>query len=75
MKRIPMHMKDWIAKLHGFLTLNDREILTHSGRVSHATAIDKAEREYDKYNKTRVGSDNRSVEQLEAAVKLISPKK
>ena len=75
MKRIPMHMKDWIAKLHGFLTLNDREILTHAGRVSHAAALEKAEREYDKFNLSRANLDNRSVEQLEAAVKRISPKK
>jgi hypothetical protein len=26
-RRKPMTMKDWIDKLHGFLTLNDREIL------------------------------------------------
>ena len=71
MKRIPMHMKDWIAKLHGFLTLNDREILTHAGRVSHASALEKAEREYDKYNKARASLDNTSVEQLEAAVKVL----
>jgi hypothetical protein len=75
MKRIPMHMKDWIAKLHGFLTLNDREILTHAGRVSHATAIEKAEREYDKFNKTRASFDNSSVEQLEATVKVLLPRK
>lgn len=25
--RIPMYMKDWIEKLHGFLKLNDRDIL------------------------------------------------
>jgi len=24
LQRKPMHMKDWIEKLHGFLTLNDR---------------------------------------------------
>jgi hypothetical protein len=75
MKRIPMHMKDWIVKLHGFLTLNDREILAHAGRVSHATAIEKAEREYDKFNKARVNIDNTSVEQLEAAVKVLPRKK
>jgi len=27
MRRIPMTMSDWIKKLDGFLTLNDREIL------------------------------------------------
>jgi hypothetical protein len=75
MKRIPMHMKDWIAKLHGFLTLNDREILTHAGRVSHAAAIEKAEREYDKFNKTRASLDNSSVEQLAATVKVLPRKK
>jgi len=30
-RRVPMAMHDWIAKLKGFLTLNDREILTHAG--------------------------------------------
>ena len=30
MRRVPMHMKDWISKLHGFLTINDRNILTHA---------------------------------------------
>lgn len=74
MKRIPMHMKDWIAKLHGFLTLNDRAILTHAGRVSHVAAIEKAEIEYDKYNKSRADSDKKSIEQLTSATKLIAPK-
>ena len=75
MKRIPMYMKDWIAKLHGFLALNDREILTHAGRISHVVAVEKAEAEYLKYNQQRIEADNRSVEQLEAAVKMLKPKK
>ena len=75
MKRIPMYMKDWIAKLHGFLALNDREILTHAGRISHVVAVEKAEAEYLKYNQRRIEADNRSVEQLEAAVKMLKPKK
>jgi hypothetical protein len=32
MKRIPMHMKNWIEKLNGFLTLNERKILEHAGK-------------------------------------------
>ena len=35
MRRVPMHMGDWIIKLHGFLTINDRDILTHAGKISH----------------------------------------
>lgn len=38
MRRVPMHMADWIEKLNGFLTLNDRDILTHAGRISHEMA-------------------------------------
>lgn len=30
-RRIPMHMNDWIKKLDSFMTLNDRDILTHAG--------------------------------------------
>ncbi|MFZ4543416.1 MAG: virulence RhuM family protein [Saprospiraceae bacterium] len=50
MRRIPMCMKDWIAKLDGFLHLNDRNILDHAGKITHQLAVDKAEKEYDLYN-------------------------
>lgn len=36
MRLVPMHMADWIEKLNGFLSLNDRAVLTHAGRISHA---------------------------------------
>lgn len=80
MRRIPMYMKDWIEKLHGFLTLNDREILKHAGKISHALAIDKAEKEYDKFNQAQVNtyeSDfDKEVKKIEAAKpKRITPNK
>lgn len=53
MRRVPMHMKDWIKKLNDFLTINDRDILNHSGSVSHEKALDKAEQEYDIFHKKR----------------------
>lgn len=34
-RRIPMTMQDWIEKLHGFLTINNRNILQDAGRMSH----------------------------------------
>jgi hypothetical protein len=49
MRRVPMHMAEWITKLDGFLTLNERDILTHAGRISHDVAQSKAELEYDRY--------------------------
>lgn len=33
-RRIPMYMNDWIEKLNGFLTLNDREILSNAGSIT-----------------------------------------
>lgn len=49
MRRIPMHMADWIKKLDAFLALNECDILTHAGRISHEMAQAKAELEYDKF--------------------------
>ena len=54
MRRVPMHMEDWIEKLKGFLTLNDRHILTHAGRISHEVAQAKTELEYDKFKALEV---------------------
>jgi hypothetical protein len=79
MRRVPMHMADWIGKLNGFLTLNDRDILTHAGRISHEMAQTKAELEYDKF-KTLEASAPRPVDaDFEQATKdlkkLPKPKK
>ena len=60
MRRVPMHMKDWIAKLHGFLKLNDREILENAGKISHELAKEQAEREYDKYYKKSLQSPSKA---------------
>ena len=50
MRRVPMHMQDWIIKLDGFLTLNDRTILNHVGKISHGMALQHAHDEYDKFH-------------------------
>lgn len=48
-RRIAMSMQDWISKLEGFLTLNDREILQGAGKVSAELAKSHAEQEFDKF--------------------------
>jgi len=45
--RKPMTMQDWVKKLHGFLTLNDREILKDVGKISAKLAKEHAEKEYE----------------------------
>lgn len=60
MRRIPMHMQDWINKLDAFLNINDREILTHAGKVSHEMARELAEAEYDRFNRKRISEQDRT---------------
>jgi len=50
-RRISMTMRDWITKLEGFLTLNDRNILTHAGRISAETAKSHAETAFSEFRK------------------------
>jgi len=69
MRKVPMYMKDWIDKLHGFLNLNDREILVHAGKISHDIALEMAESEYEKFNKERVLKDDKVVDDFELAIK------
>ncbi len=47
--RNPMYMKDWIEELDVFLKMTNKEILQHSGTVSHKKAIEKAHNEYEIY--------------------------
>ncbi|HQN00433.1 MAG TPA: virulence RhuM family protein [Candidatus Hydrogenedentes bacterium] len=54
MRRIPMYMKDWVAKLDAFLQFNERNVLQHAGTISHEMAKELAEAEYDKFNRERI---------------------
>ncbi len=58
MRRVPMTMDDWIAKLHGFLTINDRDILDHAGKISHDMAKVFAETQYEQYNADRIAQSD-----------------
>ena len=75
MRRVPMKMKDWINKLHGFLELNDRNILTNVGKISHELAIEFAESEYDEFHKERLLQQANKDSDFEKAMDLISVSK
>lgn len=76
MRRIPMHMQDWVIKLDGFLKLNDRNILEHAGKVSHEMAIQHANDEYEKFHTKRLQADAEQTDakDFETLAKLIRPK-
>lgn len=69
--RKPMYMTDWIAKLDDFLRLSDREILTHTGQVSHETALAKAKMEFEKFRASEVNKPSRVEQDFEAAIKKL----
>ena len=71
-RRIAMTMQDWITKLEGFLTLNDREILQGAGMVSADLAKAHAEQEFDKF---RVLDDQRFESDFDQMVKRLPAKK
>jgi hypothetical protein len=73
MRRVPMHMRDWITKLHGFLTINDRNILTHAGKISHQMAKELAEAEYDKFNRQRIQQADAAGGEFEKAIQQLPP--
>ncbi|OGZ81350.1 MAG: hydroxyacid dehydrogenase [Candidatus Staskawiczbacteria bacterium RIFOXYB2_FULL_32_9] len=79
MQRIPMYMKDWIDKLHGFLQINNKNILQDAGKISHELAKELAEKEYDKYYKKTLKNSSKADKDFDAfaskATKLISKKK
>ena len=63
-----MYMKDWIAKLDDFMRLSERDILTHAGKISHDTALAKADSEYEKYRELEAAQPSRGEKDFEAAI-------
>ena len=71
MRRVPMHMSDWIAKLHGFLSINDRDILNHAGKISHELAKACAEVAYAQFNKAQIAHVDQLESDFDLAMKLL----
>ena len=71
-KKKVMYMSDWIKKLNDILTINDNEILEHTGRISHELAIEIAGSEYEKYNAQRIAADDKNaLEELDNEIKKL----
>lgn len=56
-QRTPMYMADWGQRLDAILQLNSRELLVHAGKVSHEKALEKSEKEFEKYKLTQNAID------------------
>ncbi len=52
-RKNPMHMGDWIKKLDAFMEFNERNILSHAGKVSAKLAKKHAIKEFEKLEDAR----------------------
>ena len=65
-QQTPMYMKDWIQRLDIIVQLNGRELLTHAGKISHQTAIEKSNEEYAKFKeKQKAIEREQSLKEIE----------
>lgn len=65
-------MSDWIRKLNDIVTIDENEILEHAGKILHELALQKAENEYEKYNKERLAAeDMKALETLNEEIKRL----
>ena len=69
----PMYMRDWIEKLGQVLTLNDKNILDHAGKISHKFALEKADKEYQKFQELQRKAERlESIKELDNDIKKLS---
>ncbi|HCX90737.1 MAG: cell filamentation protein Fic [Deltaproteobacteria bacterium CG12_big_fil_rev_8_21_14_0_65_43_10] len=72
----PMYMKDWIQRLDVIIQLNGRELLTHAGKISHETALEKSAIEYDKYREEQKKLEHeQSLRELEEDIVRLKKQK
>ena len=78
MRKKPMYMKDWVARLDDYLRMTDSEVLQNASKVSHALAEQKAKEEYQKYKRLHSGELSRVeqafLESVEATAKRLEGK-
>ncbi len=76
MKNKPMRMEDYITRLDAILSTTGEKVLTHSGKISHKDALEKATTEYRKYqSKTISPVESAYLETIKDVYKIAKEKK
>ncbi|MEP7012315.1 MAG: virulence RhuM family protein [Acidobacteriota bacterium] len=71
LRRIPMRMGDWVTKLDGFLRLNEREVLTHAGRIPHDKAVSHATEEYEAFHRERLAEKAAQSDDFDQVIRAL----
>ncbi len=67
-----MQMQDWVAELDKFTGIYGKGILKDAGKISHDKAVEKAEKEYRKYQvKTRSPVEKSYLDTIKTAQKQV----
>lgn len=70
--QIPMTMNDWIKQLDIILKMNRKDLLTHSGKISHSLALEKSKKEFEKFDRKRKKIEKKeSLKELEEDIKKL----
>ena len=76
LRRKVLYMRDWKDKLNAFLQFNERDILTHTGRVEKVVADQLALEEYGKFEMRRLQAEAVADERaFEQAIQKLPAKK
>ena len=71
----PMYMRDYIAQLDAVLSSGGRKLLDNAGKVSSRQALEKAEKEYRKYQTETISSvEAEYLRAMEEAVQTVKKK-
>ena len=69
----PMYMRDWVQKLRLILTMNEKNILEHAGKISHKLAVSKVTKVYEAYKiRQREIGHLDDIKQLEQDIKRLN---
>jgi hypothetical protein len=63
-KKKPMHMRDWVERLDGFLRFNERDVLGNKGSVSHSEAIEHTHQQFVSYDGRRLANLQSDFDEL-----------
>ena len=71
----PMYMSDYIKQLDSILTSGNRKLLTDAGSISHERALEKARKEYYKYQEITLSSvEKEYLKTIKNVGKIVKPK-
>ena len=75
LNQTPMYMRDWIARLDDFLKITGKDILQHAGSISHQQAVDKANKEYEKFKEQNKNDLSDAEKHFFNQINQLNPKK